>query len=307
MRRVDQSREPGWAAVDRMGCEGVEPVVPPAAVPGGGRHRHQLDRGDAELAQRAQPRDRAVERPLGREGADVELVERRAPRAGGRGPLRSRARPCRRHARARALLPAASGCTDPATPHRRRRTGSPRPARHAPRRPRHRLRPRSAPQRRAPTGTRRPRRSAPRRGRRRCRRRRGSRPAGGVRPDAGWRPPADGSGPQPAASALRSPRNDQSANARMSAMASPNASRDVHLVAREQVPRRLEHVGERVERRERLDPAVRSVERHVDRREEEDEEDRHLHQRAGLHRAQPHRDARMPTAAPQTLTSSASR
>src|SRR5581483_12388015 len=37
--------------------------------------RHQLDRGDAELAERREVWNRAVEGPLVREGADVQLVD----------------------------------------------------------------------------------------------------------------------------------------------------------------------------------------------------------------------------------------
>src|SRR5204862_3598165 len=39
------------------------------------RDRHQLDRGDPELAELLQPWNDVVERPAGREGADVQLVE----------------------------------------------------------------------------------------------------------------------------------------------------------------------------------------------------------------------------------------
>ena len=61
VRRVDEPREAVGAAVGRMRREGVEPVVAPAAVPREGRDRHQLDRRHAELAQRRQVLDRAVE------------------------------------------------------------------------------------------------------------------------------------------------------------------------------------------------------------------------------------------------------
>ena len=43
-----------------------------------------------------------------------------------------------------------------------------------------------------------------------------------------------------------------------------------------------------------MDPALEQRERHVDRREEQDEEYRHLHHRSRLHRAQAHRDAGRP-------------
>ena len=75
MGGVDEARQPLRTAVGGVRREGVEPVVAPAAVAREGRHRHQLDCGDAELAQPAQARDHAVERARGRERADVELVE----------------------------------------------------------------------------------------------------------------------------------------------------------------------------------------------------------------------------------------
>src|SRR4051795_2560649 len=53
----------------------VEPVVAPAPLARKGRDRHQLDRGHAELAQAAQPRHDAVERPLLAERADMQLVD----------------------------------------------------------------------------------------------------------------------------------------------------------------------------------------------------------------------------------------
>jgi hypothetical protein len=72
---VDQARETLRAAVQLVRGERVEAVVAPAALPRERRDGHQLDRGDAELAQPGEPRHDAVEGPYGREGAGVELVE----------------------------------------------------------------------------------------------------------------------------------------------------------------------------------------------------------------------------------------
>ena len=44
----------------------------------------------------------------------------------------------------------------------------------------------------------------------------------------------------------------------------------------------------------RVDPALEQHERHVDGREEQQDEDRRLHQRPGLHRAEAHRDPACP-------------
>ena len=74
----------------------------------------------------------------------------------------------------------------------------------------------------------------------------------------------------------------------------PERQRHVRRIAGDQAAHRLEHVGDRVERGERLDPALEQVERDVDRREEQRQEDGHLHHRAGLDRPEPHRDARGP-------------
>ncbi len=73
---VDEAREPVRSTVGRMRREVVEPVVAPVAVAREGRDRHDLDRRDPELAQRSQPRDDSVERALGRERPDVQLVDR---------------------------------------------------------------------------------------------------------------------------------------------------------------------------------------------------------------------------------------
>ena len=75
MRSVDEARERLRPAVDRVRCGGVEPVISPATLAGERRDRHQLDRRHAQLAERREPRDDAVEGALARERTDVELVE----------------------------------------------------------------------------------------------------------------------------------------------------------------------------------------------------------------------------------------
>ena len=52
-------------------------VVAPAAAPGEVGDRHQLERGDAQPGQVVEPRFDPGERAFGREGADVQLVDRR--------------------------------------------------------------------------------------------------------------------------------------------------------------------------------------------------------------------------------------
>ena len=67
-------------------------------------------------------------------------------------------------------------------------------------------------------------------------------------------------------------------------------ARDVRRVARDESAAGLEDVRERIDRRHAVDPALQELERHVDGREEQDQEDGHLHQRPGLDRAKAHRD-----------------
>ena len=106
----------------------VDAVVAPAALAGERCDRHQLDRGDAELAQAREVRDRGVERPLFGERADVQLVEHELVERQLRPGRRSRTRTCRRRATARGSRPAGSASTDRAAPRRRRaRRGSRRP------------------------------------------------------------------------------------------------------------------------------------------------------------------------------------
>ena len=75
VRRVDEAREPERTAVGPVRRGGEHAVVAPAALAGEGRDRHQLDRRDAQLGELGQARRRRVEGALGREGADVELVD----------------------------------------------------------------------------------------------------------------------------------------------------------------------------------------------------------------------------------------
>ena len=143
MRRLDQPREPVRPAVGGMRRVRVEAVVAPPALPGEGRDRHQLDRRDAQLAQLGQEGHDSVERPLRRERSDVELVDRRAPRARGRA---GRPEAARRLVTGPRSPGAGSASTDRAAPGPRRgRTGSRRPGspegrRRRPRSPRPRAR-----------------------------------------------------------------------------------------------------------------------------------------------------------------------
>ena len=62
MSSVHEAREGLRAAVGRVHGVRVEAVVSPAALAREGRDRHHLDRGDAELAEPGEPRDRGSER-----------------------------------------------------------------------------------------------------------------------------------------------------------------------------------------------------------------------------------------------------
>ena len=90
MAGVDEALEPLGPAIRVVGGEEVGAVVAPVARARKGRHRHQLDGGDAQLAQVRQPRGDARERPLGRERAHVQLVDdqvgARQAAPGGVGP-----------------------------------------------------------------------------------------------------------------------------------------------------------------------------------------------------------------------------
>ena len=86
MRGVDQRLQLLRPAVRRVGRVRQHAVVAPVALAGEVGERHQLDRGDAEVDQRLQLLRRAGVGALGREGADVQLVDHRlAPRPAGPG------------------------------------------------------------------------------------------------------------------------------------------------------------------------------------------------------------------------------
>jgi hypothetical protein len=75
---VHEPLQPVGPAVRLMHRPQVDPVVAPAAATGKRRHRHQLDGVHAEVAQLIEPPDSGVERALGRERADVQLVDHRS-------------------------------------------------------------------------------------------------------------------------------------------------------------------------------------------------------------------------------------
>ena len=75
MGGVDQPAQAAGAAVGRLRCVEMDAVVPPVARAGELGHRHDLDRGDAEVHQVRQVRDDGLEGPGRGEGPDVELVE----------------------------------------------------------------------------------------------------------------------------------------------------------------------------------------------------------------------------------------
>src|SRR5919108_4701859 len=70
--------------------------------------------------------------------------------------------------------------------------------------------------------------------------------------------------------------------------------RDLRRLAGDEAPPGLEDPRQWIHRGDGVDPALEQRERHVHRREEERQEDGHLHDRAGLHRAQSQRDAGRP-------------
>ena len=75
VRPVDEPLQRRRPAVRLVHRPRRHAVVPPVPLAGEGLHRHQLDAGDAQLGQVRQARRRRVERPLGGEGPDVQLVE----------------------------------------------------------------------------------------------------------------------------------------------------------------------------------------------------------------------------------------
>ena len=74
-RRRRTRAKPCGPAVRRVGRRRVHAVVSPAAVPGEGRDRHDLDRGHAEVAQLGQHAGSRREGSFVGERADVELVD----------------------------------------------------------------------------------------------------------------------------------------------------------------------------------------------------------------------------------------
>ena len=102
---------PSGPAVGVLRGERVDEVVAPAPRPRELADRHQLDGGDPQLEQGREARDDRVEGPLGRERADVDLVEDQVlpldplpialvPGRAARGTRRPRAGGCRRAASA---------------------------------------------------------------------------------------------------------------------------------------------------------------------------------------------------------------
>ena len=84
MGRVDEAAQPVGPAVDGVRRPGRRRRSPSCASPGKVGHRHQLDGGDAELAQRAAGARRPPRRSPRGEGADVELVDDQARPGRGR-------------------------------------------------------------------------------------------------------------------------------------------------------------------------------------------------------------------------------
>ena len=84
MAGVDEAAQAVGAAVGALRREPVDAVVAPVARAGEAGDGQDLDGGDAEIDEPIERADGGVERALGREGADVELVEdevAHAPRA----------------------------------------------------------------------------------------------------------------------------------------------------------------------------------------------------------------------------------
>ena len=85
---------------------------------------------------------------------------------------------------------------------------------------------------------------------------------------------------------LAQPAHGPDAEQRAERGRDPVGEEHVERLARDQVAAALDQRGERVDLGHGLDPAREQRERDVDRGEEEDQEDRHLHRRAGLDRPQ---------------------
>lgn len=75
MASVDEALESERSAIRGMRRVRIGAVVTPVASAGKCRNRHKLYRRDAQLAQVWKPTDRALERPLGREGSGMKLVD----------------------------------------------------------------------------------------------------------------------------------------------------------------------------------------------------------------------------------------
>lgn len=75
MAGIHQTAEPLGPSVRLVRGEQRGAVVAPVAIAREGHHRHQLERGDAEVSQVGELRGDAGEGSFGREGPDVQLVE----------------------------------------------------------------------------------------------------------------------------------------------------------------------------------------------------------------------------------------
>jgi hypothetical protein len=84
---VDEPSQTVGPAVGRLRRPQVDAVVAPVAGAGELRDGHDLERGDAELDEVVEPRDRRVERALGGEGPDVHLVDHELGDRGRPEPL----------------------------------------------------------------------------------------------------------------------------------------------------------------------------------------------------------------------------
>ena len=99
---------------------------------------------------------------------------------------------------------------------------------------------------------------------------------------------------QPFASAWRRLNTAHMPRTKISPVAYQVGGADLHRLPREQPSTRLQHPRDRVPARDPVNPALEQLQRDVDRREEEDQEYRRLHDRPGLHRLEAHRDAARP-------------
>ena len=111
MRGVHEAGEAGGPAVRAVRARQEDAVVAPPVAAGELGDRHDLDRGDTELGERAEARDDAVEGAFGAERADVQLVDDEVAQRGRRRQLgdgeRARVDDARRAAQAVRLVAAA--------------------------------------------------------------------------------------------------------------------------------------------------------------------------------------------------------